>query len=511
MTDFPQLPAPVLRGSYASLGEALTAAAAQFGSREAYVDGGERISFAEWDRQADAVAGELAARGVERGGVVALMLPSGAAYAVAYAAVVRLGAVVTGLNTRLGPRETHAVLDRCRPALVIRDEAGGLPGVTQPVFSAKALSAARHTGTGPRALPELTRADPAVIIWTSGTTGTPKGAWYDHAGLEAAVRTSGVMSTPFDRKLVATPFAHAGYMAKVWDQLAWGTTLVIGQVPWKAAEMAEILGAERITVAGGVPTQWTKLLELPDSARAPWPHLRLGISATAPAAPELVRRVNKVLGVPLVVRYAMTESPSISGTEPGDPPEVQFRTVGRPQAGVEVLVVDEQERPLPAGETGAVRVRGTGVMRGYWRDPERTADTLDAGGWLHTGDVGRFTEEGNLVLTGRSSDVYIRGGYNVHPLEVENVLSEHPELARVAVVGSAAPVIGEIGVVFAVPADPRRPPGLAELREFCRGQLADYKAPDRLELVDALPLTPMLKVDRRALRDVAAKLPPQRR
>ncbi|MFF1834814.1 class I adenylate-forming enzyme family protein [Streptomyces sp. NPDC058231] len=505
MTDTPQLPAPVLRGSYASLGEALTAAAAQFGSREAYVDGGERISFAEWDRQADAVAGELATRGVERGDVVALMLPSGAAYAVAYAAVVRLGAVVTGLNTRLGPRETHAVLDRCRPALVIRDEEDGLlPDVTQPVFSAKALNTARHAGTRPRALPQLTRADPAVIIWTSGTTGTPKGAWYDHAGLEAAVRTSGVMSTPFDRKLVATPFAHAGYMAKVWDQLAWGATLVIGQVPWKAAEMAEILGAERITVAGGVPTQWTKLLELPDSARAPWPHLRLGISATAPAAPELVRRVNEVLGVPLVVRYAMTESPSISGTEPQDPPEVQFRTVGRPQNGVEVRVVDEEEHPLPPGGTGAVRVRGAAVMRGYWRDPERSAAALDAGGWLHTGDVGHYTEAGHLVLTGRSSDVYIRGGYNVHPLEVENVLSEHPEVARAAVVGTAAPVIGEIGVAFVVPRDPAAPPDLAELRQFTRGHLADYKSPDRLVIVDALPLTPMLKVDRRALRTSAA-------
>ncbi|MGW6358100.1 class I adenylate-forming enzyme family protein [Streptomyces sp. NPDC055092] len=497
---------PPLRGTFASLGDALAAAAEQFGAREAYVDGGERISFADWDRQADAVAAELAGRGIRRGDVVALMVPSGVEYAVAYAAVLRLGAVVTGLNTRLGPRETHAVLDRCRPVFVIRDDEAGLPELPrgQLTLTRRELAAVRQSGARPSTLPALTLQDPAVIIWTSGTTGTPKGAWYDHRGLEAAVWTSGVMSAPFDRKLVATPFAHAGYMAKVWDQLAWGSTLVIGQVPWRAAEMAEILRTERITVAGGVPTQWAKLLELPDNGRSALPELRLGISATAPAAPELVRRVNEVLGVPLVVRYAMTESPSISGTEPHDPPEVQFSTVGRPQAGIEVRVVDEREHPVAAGTTGAVRVRGTAVMRGYWRDPERTAAALDDGGWLHTGDVGRFTEAGDLVLTGRSTDIYIRGGYNVHPLEVENVLSEHPEVARVAVVGTAAPVIGEIGVAFVVPRDPAAPPELAELREFSRRHLADYKSPDRLELVDALPLTPMLKVDRRALRASAA-------
>ncbi|MFF4767346.1 class I adenylate-forming enzyme family protein [Streptomyces sp. NPDC001255] len=496
---------PPLRGRFSSLGDALAAAARQFGAREAYVDGGERIGFDAWHQQADSVAAEFAAWGLRRGDVLALMLPSGIAYAVAYAAAVRLGAVVTGLNTRLGPHETLAVLDRCRPALVVRDENAGLPEVPAgPRLMTRAtLESARYTGGRPRAFERVGPEDPAVIIWSSGTTGTPKGAWYDHRGLEAAVHTAGVMSAPFDRKLVATPFAHAGYMAKVWDQLAWGTTLVVGGAPWRAAEMARTIAEERITVVGGVPTQWAKLLELPDTGGAPWPHVRVGISATAPAPPELVRRVRDLLGVPLVVRYAMTESPSISGTDPQDSPETQFRTVGRPQQGVEVRVVDGAERTLPEGETGAVRVRGAGVMRGYWRDPDRTRSALDVDGWLHTGDVGRFTPEGTLVLTGRSSDLYIRGGYNVHPLEVENVLSEHPLVGRVAVVGAPAPVIGEIGVAFVVPADADRPPSLEALREFTRAHLADYKAPDRVVVLAALPLTPMLKVDRRALRVLA--------
>src|SRR5690606_3661794 len=212
------------------------------------------------------------------------------------------------------------------------------------------------------------------------------------------------------------------------------------------------------------------------SARAP--PARTGANRTAPAPPDLVERVGAVLGVPLIVRYAMTESPSISGTSPEDPPETQFRTVGRPQEGMEVVAVGADGSPLPPGEVGEIRVRGACVMRGYWRDPERTRAAFDEAGRLRTGDLGSVTEEGHVVLMGRSGDMYIRGGYNVHPLQVENVLSAHPKVAHVAVVGAPAPVIGEIGVAFVVPVDSCDPPELAELRSWAREHLADYKAPD---------------------------------
>jgi acyl-CoA synthetase (AMP-forming)/AMP-acid ligase II len=139
-------------------------------------------------------------------------------------------------------------------------------------------------------------------------------------------------------------------------------------------------------------------------------------------------------------------------------------------------------------------------MRGYWNDPERTEEAMAPDGWILTGDLGRFRPDGNLVLCGRRTEMYIRGGYNVYPLEVEHVLSEHAGIERVAVLGHAAPTIGEIGVAFVVPADPAAPPTRDELRAWCRGRLADYKAPDRVEIVDELPLTSMLKVDKAALR-----------
>jgi acyl-CoA synthetase (AMP-forming)/AMP-acid ligase II len=237
--------------------------------------------------------------------------------------------------------------------------------------------------------------------------------------------------------------------------------------------------------------------------------LRLCLVATAPAAPELIERMRCDLRAEVVVRYAMTESPSITGTEPGESPEVLFHTVGRPQAGVEVELRDERGRPVPDGEVGRVHVRSAGAMRGYWRDPDATREAIDAEGWLRSGDLGRLDPAGNLVLVGRTTELYIRGGYNVYPLEVEHVLSEHPGVTQASVLGVPAPVLGEIGVAFVVPADPTAPPSAEELQAWCREQLASYKVPDEVVVLDALPLTPMLKVDRQALAGLVT--PPRAR
>lgn len=497
-------PIPPLVGAFESVADAFEAVADQHADRIAYVDGGmgERWTFAEWYERSDALAALLVDHGLAPGDVVAIMLPSSFPYAVAFGAAILAGGVATGINTRLGVREIAAILERARPTFVLFDAAAFDPAVTAIVDGAPAQvlrpgeldRAALGRGLGGRR-PHRAATDAAVIIWTSGTTGLPKGAWFDHRGLHAAVASAGVMSAPFDVKLVATPFPHAGYMAKLWDQLAWVTTAVVPPTPWRAEDMLRLLVGERITVAGGVPTQWAKLLEVSGIGDADLSHVRVGLAATAPASPELVERVAAAIGCPLVVRYAMTESPSITGTEPHDPPEVQFRTVGRAQSGMEVEIGDAGT----PGDVGCVRVRGACVMRGYWGDPDLTEATLDADGWLTSTDLGLLRPDGNLVLVGRTSDMYIRGGYNVYPLEVENVLAEHPAVDRAAVVGVAAPVIGEIGVAFVTLVPDAAAPTLADLRTWVAERLADYKAPDRLEVVDALPLTAMMKIDKQAL------------
>lgn len=493
---------PPLHGDLLTVDQVLDAAADQHGDSDAYVEGSRHLSFSDWRAAADALAGALVDRGVRAGDVVALRLPSSIDYAIAYAAGAIAGAVTTGINPRLGPREVAAIVSRCRPAVLIDDRTLGELVVGPPVAVLERSELPQlYTGPGLGAdRPNRQPSDPVTIIWTSGTTGVPKGAWFDHQNLAGAVLTAGVMSAPYDRRLVGTPFPHAGYMAKLWDQLAWGSTIVIGATPWSAADMVRSIVEQRITVAGGVPTQWAKLLEQPDLDRADFSSLRLCLAATAPASPDLVERVTSVMGCPMIVRYAMTESPSITGTEPGDPLEVLLRTVGRPQAGVDLSIVDEGGSPVAPGTVGRVRLRGPCVMRGYWGEPELTSQVLDPDGWLTSSDLGSLDPQGNLVLAGRVDDLYIRGGYNVYPLEVEHVLSEHPGVDQVAVVGVAAPVIGEIGVAFVVPADPQQPPTLAELRNWVSERLADYKAPDRVDIVDQLPLTAMSKIDKAALR-----------
>jgi acyl-CoA synthetase (AMP-forming)/AMP-acid ligase II len=491
-----------MAGSHDGLPDLLAAVAARYPGHDAFVDAAERLSFAGWQRRAAGLAAVLARRGVTRGDVVCLMMPSSIDYAVCYAAALQLGAVVTGINPRLGPTEVGGILDRCEPALVIGSAAerarmpSGYPG--QQLDTGELADCCAHPPLEHR--PAIRPGDPAVIVWTSGTTGAPKGAWFDHAGLRAGADVSGLLSAPFDRRLMPIPFAHSGFMTRVWDQLAYVITSVLTPVPWSAPAMLAALAEEKVTVGQGVPAQWEKLLALPAT---PLPDLRvIGTGATRVPA-ELVRALRQALDCPVIVRYASTEVPVISGTRPDDPAVILERTVGRAQDGIEIRIRGEDGSDLPAGQVGRVATRSPFQMRGYWRDPVQTAQAFAPDGFFVGSDLGWLDADGNLTLSGRTTEVYIRGGYNVYPLEVENALSAHPGVAAAAVVGAPAPVIGEIGVAFVVAAPGRRP-GREELRAWCARRLADYKAPDRVEFVGELPLTPMMKVDKLALARLAA-------
>jgi acyl-CoA synthetase (AMP-forming)/AMP-acid ligase II len=279
--------------------------------------------------------------------------------------------------------------------------------------------------------------------------------------------------------------------------------------------------AERITVAQGVPTQWALVLERPELASADLSSLRIAGTGASRVPAELVAALRDALGVPVVVRYTSTEASLGTGTVPGDPDEAVASTVGRPVPGVELTVADDNGIAVPAGAVGRVRLRSAAVMRGYWGRPATgpgaaglvldaplTASVLAADGWLTTGDFGYVDPDGRLHLVGRANELYIRGGYNVYPAEVEGALGEHPDVDQVAVVAAPDPVLGEVGVAFVVPVDGvavDAPTLLAGLRATARAALADYKAPDRVVVVDRLPLTPMMKVDKRVLAEQAVR------
>jgi len=494
---------PVLTGSAPTLDTALRLAAAQFGDVPAFVAGERRLTYREWARAAAGAASALAAAGVRPGDVVCVMLPSSIDFAIAYLAVAWLGATVTATDPRLGRYELEGILGKVRPSATVGAEgsraaavAGSLGGT--PLTRAELAAAV----DGPAAPPTGARDPdgPAVIAWTSGTTGAPKGAWFSHRALESAAHQSGLLSAPYDRRLLSTPFAHVGFLARVWDQMAWAITSILIPLPWTAPEMLALLEAERVTVGQGVPTQWEKLLALPGLGDADLSSLRVVATGATRVPPELVRELRRRLNCPVLVRYACSEVPIATGTAPDDPPEVAAETVGRPAPGVRARLVDDNGAPVAPAAVGRLLLRSPGAMSGYWQDPKATAEAFDDDGWIHTGDLARTTARGDLVLVGRGSEMYIRGGYNVHPLEVERALMEHPEVETAAVIGVPAPVIGEVGVAFVVLARPDRPPAPDELRGWCRDRLADYKVPDHVELVADLPRNAMSKIDKRELR-----------
>jgi acyl-CoA synthetase (AMP-forming)/AMP-acid ligase II len=483
--------------------------AAKHPDAEAFVEAnGRRLSYGAWDRAADGIAAGLAANRATAGDVVALLLPSSLDYMVCYQAAMRLGAITTGINQRLGPEEVDHILARATPVITVvsDDDARRLPPTCGTLIRWSELAAWWDAPAPP--LPRLQSIQPVIICWTGGTTGRPKGVVFDHDNLAGVAAATGVLSAPFDRRLSPIPFAHVGTMTRAWDEISRVITTVITPTPWQAAATLALIERERVTVAQGVPTQWELMLREPALTTTDLSSLRLaGIGGSAVSG-DLLDRMRAALGVPVVNRYAATEAGGvIAGTRPEDPDEIVLSTVGRAAEGVELRAVDDDGRPVSAGEVGQVQVRSRAVMRGYWREPDETARVLDAGGWVTVGDVGRLDANGNLTLVGRDGDRYVRGGYNVYPAEIERVLAAHEWVAEVAVLGTPDPVLGEVGVAFVVAAEPI---DVDELRRWVGQHLADYKIPDRVVVLEAMPLTAIGKIDRRALTAVAA-VPPNYR
>ncbi len=521
-------------------------AARRFGDTPALVAAaGWPLSYSDLDRVSDDVAAALAARGVRAGDVVALVLPSIPEYVVAYAAIAKLGAITTGVNPRFTAPERGAVLAVAQPTLVITtaDLAPGIATGADDPFEVVVVRPARGAGelfgdlltnwrpreaastagspTGPTATypsPTATEPDPTAtiladglaledpdrvvaIVFTSGTTGLPKGAVFGVAEL-AAITASDVG----DRwggggaMLASTAFAHIGFMTKLpWYLRLGTTTYLIDQ--WRAHDVLQLVHDHRMASIGGVAPQVALMLRDPDFDTFDFSCVQTLIMGGALSPPALVRAARERFGAAYSIRYSSTESGGIgTGTAfDADDDEALF-TVGRPRGDVEIVIRDEAGKRCPTGEVGEVCLRSSAMMRGYWRDPEATAQTI-RDGWIHTGDLGALDAQGCLRLAGRRKEMYIRGGYNVYPAEVEAVLASHDGVADVAVVPRADTVMGEIGVAVVVARDRDAPPTLDALRSFGASRLAAYKLPQALEVVDALPLTAMQKIDRQALRD----------
>jgi acyl-CoA synthetase (AMP-forming)/AMP-acid ligase II len=485
-------------------------AAERFGDATAYL-GEHPVSYRLLSAASDRIAVWLLRKGVSEGDVVALALPPSVEYVILYLAAAKIGAITAGVNTRLTAVERHEVLRRADPALVVhsdngdgpRSELTAEPSLHRVEIAAQpddVLRSERHdAGTeGAPPLPDDPER-PVAIVFTSGTTGMPKGAVFGGRQLTFITETdTGGRWGGGNRQLAGTSFAHVGPMTKLPGTLMRGGTTVL--VPrWTAQVALELTEQHRISTVAGIPTQVALMLRHPEFDRFDLSSVRAIVMGGGPATPALVREARERFGAPLAVRYSCTETGVGVGTAFDAPPEDAEVSVGRPHAGVGLTIVDEQLLPVNDGVVGEVCLRSPATMAGYWGDPTATAEAFTPTGAVRTGDLGWIDDRGRLRLAGRRTEMYVRGGYNVHPVEVEALLAEHPAVADVAVVPRLDEVMGEVGVAVVVPARATEPPTLDELRSFAGERLARHKLPEALVVVDALPLTAMEKVDRRKL------------
>jgi len=460
-------------------------AADRFGDRTAYVTAaGTPVSYRELRDRSVRASHVLRRYDVDVGDVVALVLPADVDYLSLYLGAARLGAVTAGINTRLTATERSTLTELVRPSLVV-DESTPFDfgrGSTAPIDE-----------------PDPDDDRPVAIVFTSGTTGLPKAAVFASRQLAAitAIDTGGRWDSG-GAQLAGTSFASLGPMTKLAGNLMrGGTTYLVDR--WTARAALESTERHELTSVAGIPTQIALMLRDPSFDSHDLSSVRAIVMGGGPATPVLIREARRRFSAALSVRYSCTEAGIGVGTAFDAPDEDAEISVGRPHPGVELTIVDGGLRPVAAGEVGEVCLRSSAVMSGYWNDPDATAAAFTPDGAVRTGDLGWVDEEGRLRLAGRRTEMYVRGGYNVHPVEVESALAAHDAVAEVAVVPEPDDVMGEIGVAFVVARTGTAPPTLDQLREFGGAHLAHHKLPERLVLVDSLPLTPAEKVDRRAL------------
>jgi acyl-CoA synthetase (AMP-forming)/AMP-acid ligase II len=530
-------------------------AARDFGDAPALAEpGGPRLSWRELHEQASVVARAFMAGGVQAGDRVAIWSPNTHHWVTGALGALRAGAVLVPVSTRFTGSEALDVITRSgarallvagpflgtdRLAALIAASlgsstspggSGGLPAnleliVSVPVPDPGSAGAPAWAGGGVLSwdgfLATAVRVSPAAaavraaavgpddlsdILFTSGTTGRSKGAMTVHRRSLAVARAWAECGGlyPGDRYLVVNPFFHSfGFKAGILACLVSGAAIV-PQLVYDAGQAMALVAAERITVFPGPPTIYQTILDHPDRAAHDLSSLRLAVTGAATVPVALVERMQRELSFETVLTaYGLTEAVVATMCRPGDDPERVASTSGRAAAGFEVRIAGPDGAPRPAGEAGEILLRGPNVMLGYLDDPAATREAIDPGGWLHTGDVGHLDPDGYLTITDRLKDMYICGGFNVYPAEVEQVLARLEGVAEAAVVGIPDGRLGEVGRAYLVPR-----PGCTLNAEavlaWCRPRLANYKLPRQVVFRDSLPRNPSGKTLKRLLREEPA-------
>jgi long-chain acyl-CoA synthetase len=464
------------------------------------------LSYTALDDAASRVATLLQEYGVQPGDRVGLMLPNVPEFAMIFYGILRAGAVAVPMNPLLKRREVEYCLSDSGARVLfawheVADEAeagakaAGSEALPVAPQEFRELVAERR----PLAHPARRDADDtAVILYTSGTTGRPKGAELTHAGLntnQAVTARTLILLGPDDVVMGCLPLFHVfGLTCGLNAAIANGSTLTL--IPrFSPAKALEVIQRDSVTVFEGVPTMYAAMLGVPDREQYDVSTLRTCVSGGAALPVEVLRGFEGAFGCIILEGYGLSETSPVASFNHPDAVR-KPGSIGTPIEGVRMRVVDEDRRPVQPGEIGEIQIGGHNVMKAYWNKPEETAATIDADGWLSTGDMARQDEDGYFFIVDRKKDLLIRGGYNVYPREVEEVLYEHPAVAEAAVVGIPHPSLGEeIGAAVALKDGTTATP--EELRDFVKGRIAAYKYPRAVWIVDGLPKGPTGKIQRR--------------
>jgi len=507
---------PALPGT--TIGGALDRAVAQWGCREALVsvEQGLRFTYAELSAAVDALASGLAARGVVKGDRVGIWSPNCAEWVLTQYATARLGAILVTINPAYRTHELAYVLEQSGVSLLV-----AAPSFKTSDYVAMAAEASPDVpavffgspewdelATGVGSLPDvvLSPDEPINIQYTSGTTGFPKGATLSHLNIlgNGFLVGEGCGYTEADRVCVPVPFYHCfGMVMGNLGALTHGACVVIPAPAFDPAATMRAVAQERCTSLYGVPTMFIAELALADFSSYDVSSLRTGIMAGSPCPVEVMKQVAEFMPE-VTICYGMTEtSPVSTQTQGDDSLEHRTATVGRVHPHVTVKVVEpETGQTVQRGETGELCTAGYGVMLGYWEDPAKTAEAIDAEGFMHTGDLAVMDSDGYLSIVGRSKDMVIRGGENIYPREVEEFLYTHPDVVDVQVIGVPDSKYGEELCAWVRLRDGATLDA-ETLRGWCAGKLAHYKVPRYVRVTDEFPMTVTGKVQKFKMRETS--------
>jgi acyl-CoA synthetase (AMP-forming)/AMP-acid ligase II len=520
--------------TWQTIPELIDDSCARYRDLEALVDGDVRMTYGEFGSRIDEAARAHMAWGLEKGDRFSVWAPNIWEWPIVALGGHKAGVLLVPINTRFKGREAAYVLRKSRAKVlftvtdfldtdyvsILRAAGEELPDLEQIVVLrgpvpegcvslADYLARGAEVDDAARAARTATvRGDDLChILFTSGTTGAPKGAMLVHsAACKTYLAWADVVGLRTgDRFLVVFPYLHsAGLHSGILACIMKGACDVphpVFDVPSVMRRVVE----ERISVLPGPPAVFQAILNHPELDQFDMSSLRLAITGAAAVPVEMVHGMRDRLGFETVVTgYGLTEcTGTATMCRHDDDPETIANTSGRAIPDLEVLVVDDNGKEVPRGEPGEIVIRGYNVMRGYLDDPEQTAATIDADGWLHSGDIGVMDERGYVRITDRVKDMFIVGGFNAYPAEIENLMMSHPDIGQVAVIGVPDERLGEVGMAFVVPR-PGSAPDPAAIVAWCRDEMANYKAPKRVEIVDELPLNASGKVLKYELRDRAA-------